>query len=144
MTNWNFLAKGQRRQSLKRLLSPFRKVARKLLLPLIHKQYEMISQRIQESHGPVGENLHSLRMIQQAQQTEIARLTETVSQLTRQLAALQALAWDHVAMSRRLATIEDRIIELYDHRFDDGESEMPAPQSIPMSLQRLQPVTQAG
>ena len=142
MTTLNFLAKGQRRKNLKRLLSPFRKLARKMLAPVFQKQWEMIAQRLQEPLGPVGESIHALKLNLQSQQAEIARLTETVSQLSRQLAALQALAWDHVAMTRRLATIEDRIIELYDQRFDDAECEQTAPPSIPMTFQRLQAIHQ--
>jgi ABC-type phosphate transport system auxiliary subunit len=80
---------------------------------------QSVRRKVQPHVGPVLQTLQSLcdqmvlvRRQQDELQTAVARmatLDERQTDLTEQVQATQAIGWDHAALARRLAVLEDRI-----------------------------------
>lgn len=92
--NYAFYGTGMEPQRFGFLVVPLRRVLRRLQLPWFLRQVEILTELRQGIEAP------------EAQLTELHRL---VGELRVMIKAQEARSWDHVAIARRLAALEDAI-----------------------------------
>jgi hypothetical protein len=96
-----FNAGCARKTGIRKLIVPPRRALRRLLRPIFQSQvvlFQWICDRLDEGER----NDHKL-------EREFKDLTQRQDRLGEQIQATQALGWDHVALVRRLAVLEDRV-----------------------------------
>jgi hypothetical protein len=82
------------RRLLRRLLGPVWERER-ALFEALHEEHVQLGQRLIDVHSDLG--------------AQVAYLSERIDEVERQVRATAALGWDHVALTRRLTAIEDRL-----------------------------------
>lgn len=87
MRDYKFYGAGMDPVRFGRVIVPGRRLVRRVLRPVFYRQEELFA----ELGG------------------EIDGLKAEVERLSREVEGLTGLAWDHVAVTRRLAALEDRI-----------------------------------
>lgn len=92
-----------------------RRAMRRILLPLFVRNVQLIESivnRLDADESEIGRLRDGLRHLEQRQDELATKLPATI-----------AFGWDYVAMTRRLATLEDQVESL--HRIHRGESPLP-------------------
>lgn len=87
MRDYKFYAAGMDPARFRWVVVPGRRLVRRLLRPVFYRQEELFAE--------LG--------------AEIDDLKAEIDRLSHELEGLKGLGWDHVAVTRRLATLEDRI-----------------------------------
>lgn len=87
MRDYKFYAAGMDPARFSWLVVPGRRAVRRLLRPVFYRQEELFAE--------FGNDIDELKA--------------QVAKLSVELEALKGLVWDHVAVTRRLAALEDRI-----------------------------------
>jgi hypothetical protein len=102
-------------KGLRRVVIPFRRILRRFLLPMFQHQIELYRQL----------------------DADIDRLSQRQEQLDCQLKASTSLGWDHIAIVRRLAALEDHVEALMQRDAMAASSEG-SPHAIEASILKLE------
>lgn len=94
MRDYLFYGAGMQPSRMRFLVVPARRVLRRLLRPMFVRQVEI--------YEGFAADIEDLRSRTEDLRKEIAEVNEKVE-------SIAALGWDHVALTRRLAAIEDRL-----------------------------------
>ena len=86
-------------KGVRRSVVPFRRVLRRMLRPVFLRQVELFRELFHRVDH-LDHSLHALRH-------ELNALAQRQDELSEQLKTTLAFGWDHVAMVRRLAVLED-------------------------------------
>jgi ABC-type transporter Mla subunit MlaD len=116
----------EERGRLKALMQPTRRVLGRVLRPYFAHQAALVDRveqhvdeldRRQDVLGQIQAAVEQLTAAQaelaqalDAVSTRLAALTERQDEIDRKASVVAAVSWDHVALTRRLAVIEDAII----------------------------------
>jgi hypothetical protein len=88
-------------QGVRRLVVPLRRLIRRILRPIFQRQVELF-QSLCDRIDVADCNDQSLR-------SELANLANRHDDLADQMQSTIAFGWDYVALTRRLAILEDRV-----------------------------------
>ena len=135
------IATGPGPRGWRRVILPFRMMAYRLVRPLllgqvtIHQELERQSGELARLEGEIARLGHHLEAANRAvadARTELTALSQRVRQAL-------ALGWDHVAVVRRLAAIEDRL-HLQDSSHT-AEADSEAALKVPLAQAATQPLS---
>lgn len=107
-------------RGLQRLTVPFRRLVRYLLRPIFYRQVELFQelqndlatmagtqQQLLGEIGELSQALSRLRTDLEETRTALQELRRETAPFARRLERLEGLEEDHLALTRRLATLED-------------------------------------